>query len=57
MVDTIKWDDLYHIGYGGDTKYIGIWEWGFLYKEMSISDTDYEKKEHKSSPNWLAILL
>ncbi len=52
IVDSVHWDTLDHTPYGGDTKYVGIFEWGFLYKEMSISDEDYAKKVHKSEPQW-----
>ena len=51
IVDGITWDTLEHIPYNGDTKAVGIWEWGFLYKEMTISDQDFAKKSHPSDPN------
>jgi hypothetical protein len=51
IVDGIEWDTLEHNPYNGDTKSVGIFEWGFLYKEMTISDADYAKKAHPSEPN------
>lgn len=51
IVDGIKWDSLEHTGYNGDTKSVGIFEWGFLYKEMRISDTDFSKKSRATEPN------
>lgn len=29
---------------------VGIWEWGFLYKEMEISSKDFVRKIHASEP-------
>ncbi len=49
-MDGIEWDTLEHNPYNGDTKSVGIFEWGFLYKEMTISDADYAKKAHPSEP-------
>ena len=51
VVDGIEWDSLRHNRYSGDTRYVGVWEWGFLYKEMSISDADFERKARKTEPN------
>jgi hypothetical protein len=51
LVDGIEWDTLKHDGYAGDTRYVGIWEWGFLYKEMPISDADFNKKARQTEPN------
>jgi hypothetical protein len=50
MVDVINWDTLEHSPYYSDTKTVGIFEWGFLYKEMPISDADFSKKKHPSEP-------
>lgn len=51
-MDGIKWENLEHIGYTSDTKTVGIFEWGFLYKEMQISDEDFRKKNHSTDPTW-----
>jgi hypothetical protein len=50
IVDGIEWDSLEHNGYSADTKSVGIFEWGFLYKEMQISDADFAKKKYPSEP-------
>lgn len=48
IVDSINWDNIEHHPYYQDTKTVGIFEWGFLYKEMQISKEDFSKKEHPS---------
>jgi len=51
IVDGIDWNTIAHRSYGGDSNAaIGIWEWGFLYKETQISDADMRKKPHITSP-------
>lgn len=51
IVEGIDWNTLEHRAYHGATRYVGIFEWGFLYKEMSISDQDFAKKNHSSDPH------
>jgi hypothetical protein len=51
IVDSLKWQTLEHNGYSGDTNSIGIFEWGFLYKEMRISKNDMAKKSRPTEPN------
>lgn len=51
IVDGIKWNNLEHTGYNDDTKSVGIFEWGFLYKEMKMSESDFSKKNYASEPN------
>lgn len=51
MVDGIEWNTLEHQGYGDTLKAIGVWEWGFLYKEISLSDEDFAKKPRKTEPH------
>jgi hypothetical protein len=56
IVDGIEWDTLEHHPYNGDTKSVGIFEWGFLYKEMQISDADFSKKKHPSEPTRYVVI-
>lgn len=50
-MDGIDWNTLAHRNYGGDSNSaIGIWEWGFLYKESRISDAVMGQKPHITSP-------
>ena len=51
IVDGIKWQTIEHNGYSGDTNSVGIFEWGFLYKEMKISKADMSRKSHVTEPN------
>jgi polypeptide N-acetylgalactosaminyltransferase len=51
IVDGITWDTLEHSPYNDDQHAIGIWEWGFLYKEMRISEQQFKEKKHGSDPN------
>ncbi|CAF0787263.1 unnamed protein product [Brachionus calyciflorus] len=49
IVDGIKWDTLEHLGYNGDTKTVGIYEWGFL-KILAIpivDKIDWNTLEHR----------
>ena len=48
IVDSINWDDLAHHQYYNDMNTVGIFEWGFLYKEMQISKEDFAKKKRPS---------
>ena len=50
IVEGIQWDTLEHTRYGDDTKSVGIFEWGFLYKEMRVSDADFAKKKRQTEP-------
>jgi polypeptide N-acetylgalactosaminyltransferase len=50
IVDGIEWNTLRHNGYSNDLNSIGIFEWGFLYKEMEISKKDSDKKKYKTEP-------
>ena len=51
IVDSIDWNTLKHEPYFEDIRSAGIFEWGFLYKEMRISDVDFAKKKYKTEPN------
>ena len=51
IVDGIKWENLEHLGYSSDTKSVGIFEWGFLYKEMTISNDDFAQKKYATEPS------
>ncbi len=57
LIDTLRWNNLEHIGYAGDIDHVGIFEWGFLFKEMTISKQDFQKKKHPSEPNWYCFAL
>ena len=50
IVDGIKWENIEHLGYSQDTTSVGIFEWGFLYKEMTISKEDLAAKPRPTSP-------
>jgi polypeptide N-acetylgalactosaminyltransferase len=53
IVDSINWNTLEHREvYASKKRYKGIFEWGFLYKEMAVSEQDFEKLEHGTSPYW-----
>ena len=52
IVESIKWDTLEHRPYAnGGISNVGVWEWGFLYKEMSISQDELNAKPLKTLPN------
>lgn len=51
IVESIDWNTYKHNAYGnGGVSSVGIWEWGFLYKEMTISDSDLKAKPRITSP-------
>lgn len=51
IVESINWDTLAHSPYrNAGVNMVGIWEWGFLYKEMQVSNADMANKPHKTSP-------
>jgi hypothetical protein len=50
IVEGLQWDTLEHVGYYGDTNSVGIFEWGFFYKEMTISQSDLVNKQHPTAP-------
>jgi hypothetical protein len=52
IVDNINWNTLKHNGYlNAGVSSVGIWEWGFLYKEMSLSADLISTKPYITSPN------
>ena len=52
IVDSINWDTLKHnVSPRGGIDSAGIWEWGFLYKEMRIAEGLISVKHDKTSPN------
>ncbi len=52
-MDGLDWNTLNHYEvYAPNTRNKGIFEWGFLYKEMTLSEQDFEKLEHGTSPYW-----
>ncbi|CAM4986942.1 unnamed protein product [Rotaria socialis] len=51
IVDGIEWNTLQHnSAYFGDTRYRGIWEWGFLYKETEIPERERNKMKYRTEP-------
>lgn len=41
IVDSLDWNTLKHESeYEDSTQMVGIFEWGFLYKEMKLSHTN-----------------
>jgi len=41
-----------HTNIYGDTQNLGIWEWGFLYKEAEVPDREHQRHKYKSEPYW-----
>ena len=53
IVDKIDWNTLEHrVVYPSDTFHAGIFEWGFLYKEMKTPRSFLNKRVHSSEPYW-----
>jgi hypothetical protein len=50
IVESINWDTLKHNPYHNPESMVGVWEWGFLYKEMQISKADLAAKPRVTSP-------
>lgn len=44
--DTFEYRPVYH----GDTHFRGIFEWGMLYKEIEIPDSEVTRRKHHSEP-------
>ena len=61
IVDSIKWYDLHQKAiYRDGALYKGIFEWGFLYKEMPVDAfgshaVSSDKNRRFSSPYWYVI--
>ena len=49
IVDGLDWDSLEHNSIYGDTQSRGIWEWGFLYKEIDVPNEELSRHEHPNS--------
>ena len=51
IVDGIEWNTLQHNSvYFGGTRFRGIWEWGFLYKETEIPERERNKMKYQTEP-------
>lgn len=44
IVDSIKWQTLEHRSVYNDKRYVGIFEWGFLYKEKVYEPIDTDAR-------------
>jgi len=52
-VDSISWETFhYHPVYPKQKLFRGIFEWGFLYKEIQAPTAVLNKQEHMSEPYW-----
>ncbi len=52
-VDALDWNTLEHrLVYQQGKLYKGIFEWGFLYKEMQMSLNDVNKRKYTTEPYW-----
>ena len=53
IVDSIKWNTLEHkTVYGANRRPTGIFEWGFLYKEMNLPDYKENPNTKFTTPYW-----
>lgn len=51
VVDSIDWDTFaYRSTYAGGKLFRGIFEWGFLYKEIEVPDRERRKHKYGSEP-------
>jgi hypothetical protein len=57
IVDGLEWNSLLHTRYWGASASIGIFEWGLLYKEMTISQEKLKTKERATLPNRLVYIF
>lgn len=52
IVDGITWNTIQHNGYSNyGIESAGIWEWGFLYKEMKVFSSSMTQNNRVTSPN------
>lgn len=50
IVESINWDDFSYSSVYSANHYRGIFEWGFLYKESSVPETELNRRKHQSEP-------